>query len=277
MKKITEFLKAHPAFTGFFALAVDFVAIKVLNPQGNIYGMALLRAVLFVAMCVFVYHISGNKVFENANGKNFGYVMKWNLLVLIYVFIVAGSAIYNTIHEGTPLVDDWITRALSTLVLCFFVGLLEEIVFRVALNEGLLYAFRNAKHIFLWSAIISSLIFGVVHVLGANMGSSDAIASAALKTISTAMGGLFWLILYWKTRNLFAIAMCHGIYDFIPMVINNVTEKQVEIGGANVYASGNIGEIVVYSLEIILMFIFLPILWHKVGKKIDFEEIRKTW
>lgn len=277
MEKITGFLKSHPAFTGLFAVAVNFTAIRVLNPDGNIYGMALLRAVLFLAMCVFVYHISGNKVFENANAKNVGYVLKWNILAMLYVLLFFVLNIFNTIKEGARLVDGWPSRLLATALLCLFVGLLEEIVFRVAINEGLLYAFRNAKHIFLWSAIISSLIFGAVHVLGADISSSEAIASALLKTLSTAMGGLFWLILYWKTRNLIAIGLCHGLYDFVTMIIANLTEAEVVLGGADNYAAGNVAVIGIYIAEIVFALVALLILWFKVGRKIDFEEIRKTW
>ena len=277
MKKITEFMKAHPAFTGFTAMVVDVTAIKVLNPDGHIYGMALLRAVLFVAMCVFVYHISGNKVFENANGKNVGYVLKWNILAMIYVLPLLILGVFNMAKEGTKMVEDWPLRLLGTVLVCLCVGLLEEIVFRVALNEGLLYAFRNSKHIFLWSAIISSFIFGFVHIIGADISSPSAVAAAALKTITTAMGGLFWLILYWKTRNLLAIGICHGLYDFCTMIMGNLTDAEVQIGGAENYAAGNFITIGAYSIEIVFTLVGLLILWFKVGRKIDFEEIRKTW
>ncbi len=39
-------------------------------------------------------------------------------------------------------------------------GLYEETVFRVIINDAILYKFRNSKYVFVWIAVISSLVFG---------------------------------------------------------------------------------------------------------------------
>ena len=46
-----------------------------------------------------------------------------------------------------------------------FVGLFEEVAFRALINDAIVYQFRSFKHVFLLSAVLSSLIFGYVHVM----------------------------------------------------------------------------------------------------------------
>ena len=43
-------------------------------------------------------------------------------------------------------------------------------------------------------------------------------AQAVLKTVSCAIFGLALLLLYWKTRNIWACAIVHGLFDFFPSI-----------------------------------------------------------
>ena len=127
---------------------------------------------------------------------------------------------------GVPLVSDWQLILPITAVLLLFIGLFEELCFRVIINEALLYQFRNNKHIFLWIAIISSLLFGWVHVSGVSLDSPIVAAQAVLKILSSGLMGFGLLILYWKTRNFWAISIAHALNDAFPLIVARIFEQE---------------------------------------------------
>ena len=277
MRKAIDFMKTHPFFTGFFGVSLCVAAIKLFNPDGRLFAMALFRVVLTFAMSMFVYLISGAKSFEKCHTTT-GYILKWGLLMIITSAAFGLLMLVGILTGATPTVSDWPVRLAGAACLFFVVGFVEEITFRVLINDSLLYAFRNSKHVFVWIAIIGSLVFGGVHVIGADVFSSPlTMATAALKTVSTAIFGFSLLVLYWKTRNIFGIALVHAIYDFLSGGIGLLTSETTKVGGASSYVDvGAIGSIL-YAVMIIVDSIVATVIWKKVGKTIDFEEIRRTW
>ncbi len=114
-------------------------------------------------------------------------------------------------------------------------------------------------------------------ITGSIFTNPEVLISAVLKTVAVGIGGFCWLILYWKTRNIWGIALVHALCDFSTFLMSALTENKVNLGGAENYTGmGTVGNIV-YLFQIACSLIAAIILWNKVGKKIDFEEIRKTW
>lgn len=275
MRETIDFLKKHKVVTGAIGVVIAFAATKVFA-RSIISEMALLRIVLTMAMSMFVYLISGEKSFENCHTTT-GYVIKWGMLTIIPELLLFFMVIFLLVSGEKSIVAGWSLRLLFGVIACVFVGLFEELTFRVLINDALLYSYRNKKNIFIWIAIISSFVFGIVHVIGPNMFAPQAVIGTALKTLSAALGGLCWLILYWKTRNLWGVALVHGIGDFVSFFQSALTEKVSSLGGAETYAeTGEVGY-VVYLIQAACSLVALIILWKKVGKTIDFEDIRRNW
>lgn len=276
MRKTIEFLKAHPLITGVIGVAVGVAATKVFRLD-SIGEIAFLRIILTMAMCMFVYLISREKSFENCHTTT-GNVVKWGILTVISELIFLFGFLFMLIKGESVLAPGWPLRALLAVVACVFVGLFEELTFRVMINDALLYSFRNNKHIFIWIAIISSLVFGSVHVISASIFTDpQALLLAVLKTLSVGIGGFCWLILYWKTRNIWGIALIHGLCDFATFLLPALTGNKSDLGGGESYTGIGAAGIVIYLFQIVCSLIALIILWKKVGKTIDFEEIRKNW
>ena len=277
MRKTIDFMKTHPLFTGTFAVALSVASIKILNPDARLLPMALLRVLIIFAVSMCIYLISGTKAFEKCHTTT-GFILKWNVLVMVLEIFLFISNVFLIVSGHNPPVAEWPSRLVGAVVLFFTVGLVEELTFRVAINDALLYQFRNSKHIFFWIAVISSFVFGVVHVIGANVFESPMVfATSMLKLTSTAVSGLFWLILYWKTRNIFGIAVGHYLYDLITAGLSLLTQETAQVGGAENYAGGGPVAAGFFALQTVLEAIAVIILWKKVGKTIDFDEIRKTW
>lgn len=200
MRKTIDFLKTHPLITAVIGLAIGVAATRCFI-EHNLGKMALLRIILALAMSMIVYLISGEKTFENCHTTT-GYVLKWGLLTLILNFLIFITTVLALVTGKSSLAEGWYARVPMALALGVFVGLFEELTFRAVINDALLYRFRNSKHIFVWIAVISSFVFGVVHVIGPDMFSSADIAGTLLKTVSTGLSGFCWLMLYWKTSTL---------------------------------------------------------------------------
>ena len=275
MRKTIDFLKTHPLITGIIAITIGVMATRVFKSD-DISKILLLRILLTMAMSMFVYLISGEKTFEKCHTTT-GYVVKWGLLTLIFSALLFIFLIVSVVTGHSPLVDGWYYKALMAVLLAVFVGLFEELTFRATFNDALLYTFRNSKHIFVWIAVISSFVFGVVHVISPTMFSQEAIAGTILKTVSTALAGFCFMILYWKTRNIWGVAIVHGMDDLTSFLQAALTEEKAKLGGADTYADVGTAGIVSYVIIIILSLIAAIIIWKKVGKTIDFEEIRQTW
>ena len=273
MKKCIELLKNSPIITGVIGLIVAFGGMKLLkSADGGLLKMFALRTVLFLSLCVFLYLISREKSFEHCH-KTTGYVVKWSLLTMIYYIIML------PIHllMGEQVASDWPVKLILSIFLCISVGLYEETAYRVLINDAILYKFRNSKYVFVWIALISSLFFGTIHVVGAGFPSGSAIVSAILKIIQTGLIGFCFLVLYWKTRNIWGIAVGHAIFDGLSVVPAAFFDDTSDIGSADMYVnSGGVG-IASLLVLIVLLGIAALIIWKKVGKTIDFEEIRRTW
>lgn len=86
------------------------------------------------------------------------------------------------------------------------------------------------------------------------------------------------MFLYWKTRNIWACALVHALFDFMPGWAEYILDVQQETNNSYV-AAGESGVFVMvfYLVEAAVLLIAMIQIYRKVVKTIDFEELRKTW
>ncbi|MCR5095188.1 MAG: CPBP family intramembrane metalloprotease [Erysipelotrichaceae bacterium] len=61
--------------------------------------------------------------------------------------------------------ENWLKNIVLLTINMFLVGIYEEGCFRACACDALLSAFKKCRHPFLLTAVISSLLFGYVHVV----------------------------------------------------------------------------------------------------------------
>jgi CAAX amino terminal protease family. len=274
MTSFFTFLKKHPIMTALIAIVLALLAIRL--PQPTYWNKGVIRILLCGVMLFSLYLISGEKTLSQGD-KQIGYTFKHMLGFLIFALVMGLLGAVGKLASGAPERGLFL-RLLSLLVLFFFVGQFEELCFRAVLNDAIVYRFRETKGVFALSIVISSLVFGAVHMIGSPLTSALDWAQAVLKTLSSAMTGVALLILYWKTRNVFAIGLVHGLYDFL-------SEFSLVFGGSENLGAGNyvvqgsdaIIVIITYGVQMLIGLVFVLLIWKKVGKTINFEELRKTW
>ena len=274
LQKYILFLKKHPLITATIAVAYAMLCIFTVRTETNFQAF-IVRTMLCGAVCFFLYQISGDKTLTAAYNDTW-YVIKvgigfWIMALPLCIIGLLGSLAQFPLRDNIPV------YTLVTFLMFVFVGLFEELTFRAVINDAIIYAFRDKKFVFVASAIVSSVVFGAAHVIGAELTDVWAVGSAAGKIIQTAVFGLALLMLYWKTRNIWACGVVHGIYDFIISVSSCIFDTSSVHPSYVVSGETGMAVIVVYIVTTVAELVVLYFIYKKIGKEIDYDQMRKDW
>ena len=137
-----------------------------------------------------------------------------NLIYLIPCFIIAidNFPFYSYFQGNMQIIHDRATDYLCFISYCLLVGFFEECVFRGVVFSFLANTFSNDKKGFLMTYVISSVVFGTVHLLNIFSGANP-LATILQVGYSTLTGGLF-AFAFIKTKNILFAALTHSIYNF---------------------------------------------------------------
>ncbi len=118
----------------------------------------------------------------------FGFGLGALLMGMVFLFgLITGSITLQGYFSGASLERGFIFEFLRALIFCIFVGIYEEILVRgyifVNLAEGLKMNRIDNKRVLLLAFFISSLIFGLMHIL--NPGTSW------ISTLNISIAGIF--------------------------------------------------------------------------------------
>ena len=275
LKRYILFLKKRPLITAALAIAYAMVCLKTIPTESFFQGF-LMRTLLCGGMIFFLYQISGEKTLLSY-AHSTGYVIKVTLPLWLFALPVGIFGFLVSAGTGTPVREDAMLQLLIGFLMFLFVGLFEEIAFRAVINDAIICRFREKKYVFVLSAVVCSLVFGVVHVIGADLSTPLAWAQVAGKTVSAGLFGLVLIILYWKTRNIWACGVVHGVFDFLAAFSMCIFENPGKIGNYVVPDESAVAVLIVYAIESAVELLALWIVWRKVGRKINYQELRETW
>lgn len=113
-----------------------------------------------------------------------------------------------------------ITETVLYILTMFCVGFLEEVIFR-----GLLYnAMRgdNPKS----AVIVSSITFGIGHILNLFNGSGAELVPNLLQVVYATAAGFLFVMLYCKTGSLIACIVTHGLFNALSAFAPELTVPQ---------------------------------------------------
>ena len=165
-------------------------------------------------------------------------------LVVGILFGALGTFILLFLGEFTAA---QLMQFFSITVLCIFVGINEEVLFRGILFGGLLAGMGGRRGGALWAAVISSIAFGFVHVIiDINYTDFLSITQGLLKTLETGMFGLILCVPVLEGRNLVGAMTAHAFFDWILMIQSSLTGEMPTGHYVNADARVAIAAIVVY-------------------------------
>ena len=272
LKRYILFLKKHPLVTAAVAIVYAMVCIKTIHTSTHLEAF-ILRTLLCGAMTFFLYQISGDKTLA-ASYNSTWYVIKVGMGYWIFALPLGVMGLFNAIEY--PAWDSPI-NALWVFLMFVFVGLFEEMAFRAVINDAIIYRFRDKKYVFVLSALVSSLAFGAAHIVGAELTDIWAIAQAIGKTLQAGIFGLAVLFFYWKTRNIWACGIIHGIYDFLLSIRDCFFNVPIDKMSYVLSGEGGKTAAIVYAVITLIELFLFWIIYRKIGKKIDYQKIREEW
>ena len=277
MKKLYDISQKYPiivGIVGFMVIYLSFMHTPSIPDQSS-YKLSVLKIIITIACTGFIALISGDKILVNSSNRT-GYGM----LIGIPIIMINGSlglaGLILDFFQKEPLADGWLINVLLLALSCLAIGFFEETLFRALINDAILYQFRDKKGVFVAIAIISSFIFGLVHVLGSDVHNLLTFLQAFLKTISCAMAGFLFLTVYWKTHNIIVCVILHAISDFIPSLSYALFAKGEELESYVMDGMDGVAQCTGQVVQIILSVIAFLIMF-KFIKSIDFKKIREEW
>ena len=277
LKKYIEFMKRSPLITATLCIIYVVVCFKSV-PTETDFQFFLVRTMLCGAVCFFLYQISGDKTLASCYVST-GYVIKNSIGFLVMSLIMGSVLLISHIDEQVPLKDNPVLGFIIIFLMFVSVGLFEELAFRAVINDAIIYKFREKKYVFVLSAVVSSVVFGAAHIVGVfDVTSPIAWGQALAKTLESGVFGLALLILYWKTRNIWACGVTHGLFDFFAGYTEGIF-VQMKTSGSSYINTGDDGvrTLITYFAIAAINAVLTFIVWKKVGKTIDFEKIRRDW
>ncbi len=152
--------------------------------------------------------IRHQEIKKDTMGIHFRNIFPYILLALVVGYLIAQGE-YFTIHAGNLIPDLSFTNILKlSLIMIFFVGLVEEIIFRSLLQTRLSDSFGPGKGL-----VVASLIFGVMH---SGYGT-------IYEIYFTMFAGLVLGYMFQRTNSLPLVALTHGfvnifLFGIIPLL-----------------------------------------------------------
>jgi len=224
-----------------FSLLFSFIALTLLYISNTWFSKSgrlnfdLNGILTYFIPLIFVfgiYLVLGNmsqvKFHKEGIGKAF---------LLGFPFIVVG--LYNFIisyisfgESSFPLPSIQKLVYYSLIMLC--IGLFEEILCRGVILNNMLKKWGNTKKGILRVVIISSLIFGLGHVINLII-----FPTLIIRTISqilyASLHGILYASIYLRTKNIWALILLHAVYDWMVLAtgllqpVNSTSKAIVDI------------------------------------------------
>lgn len=280
MDSLKDFSKKYPALLAFATFFFMWGLLKLTNfiPDGPL-NFGISESVMAVVVFTVTFLFMGKeKVSFSTKGLGYGF----GLLRGYYIFLVCLTAfgIFAYILDSVVNETEFpyqVIPFINILLVGLFVGIVEEFTFRGLMFGGLVQKLGNTKKSIIIAALISGFTFGVLHVLGYLLSgeiiNASAVATAVLKTCQCAIFGIILCFIYYKTRNLYVVAILHSLDDFLLFVTTGAGSS-----GAAEYVSSDSNELVkAVAIYIIFIVVLVPGLVRCIkdivpGEAMPFEE-----
>ena len=192
MSTIRTFARSHPLLVTAVGLAIGLAVIWFVPSDGSLANMMFIRLGLTIVMFAIMAVAAGCNIIV-PNAKSIGLSFKKSIYPLVVALVMGVFVLLGTAMKNEGMVSDWPLQLALVIMLCLLVGTFEEGLF-----SGIVH-------------VTPSIMNGQV-VTGLDM------AQAALKTLQAGILGAFLAALFLKTRNIWGIALVHGLNDLFVML-----------------------------------------------------------
>lgn len=280
------------AFT-IIVLLTTFFIVLVRNSIASVLAESIIQnsilkgiinVIVIVVICIpliLKFDLKESIGFNTCKSLYIGFKM---LSILIFVGLFYSGIIYIS-YKGTLVTFQGIGMLFSLFFMMLTVGVMEEFGVRGILLQIYIQKWGKNKKGVVWAAFLSSFVFGFQHVFSTVIQiwyTSDISHEIIWQTIfhvfiTTTIGFLFAIVLTYK-KNIWIIAIVHGVYDFLlslqyvylpPSVVYTVsldTAFYHFLGENNIFDRGN-AEVIFFSVACIIEVIWSIFLCLKMDDR----------
>ena len=254
------------AFSVIAFLGGDFIGAKLGDLIGDSQGLVSWSSYIgffsrsIIAVVAFI--LLGGKKWVKFDKESFKKTLVFVMPLLIINLVLALILVaFNILAQRLGMVEgvssiDIITRAALSFVLMMLVGINEEVIFRGLSLGGLLLWFGKKKNGVLIAAIISSLIFGYVHVMmDIDVTQMNTLLTGLMKTLETSMFGLVWCYCVLEYKNYFGVIITHALFDWFVIVGMQLFDQNADVSYVSSDSKSAILQCGMFGLMILL---YLP-------------------
>lgn len=263
-----------------WALALFVVGIAALSLVPSFPGLpfyfdqALQRVLLFALVAAFVAALGGaGSLAPRQSGLRSALRLGAYPVVLAAVlFALEGAGIASLVAEEglRALSPTWAVDLLGLVALCAAVGLFEEALFRVLLLGGLLSRHGGTRNGVVVSALVSSVVFGAVHVASSASVAPDLLTllQMLLKTVQAGSLGLLLAAAYVRTRSFLGVATVHALCDLLVMApLALMGGGEDALGSYVTPGLGESAELVVLAVVLVVAYVIAVALYLPAALK----------
>lgn len=214
--------KIYDKDQGWFAvlfIVVYVVGGSVSDNLSKSFGIQKSITILFFAALIFVLYnfIKQNKLKEEYGLCKVVYpIPKWSfylpLIVLASINLCFGVKLNMTILESILYV-----------VSMFFVGFLEEVIFR-----GLLFKSISKNNITI-AIVVSSITFGLGHIVNLFNGSGADLYSNIFQIVYATIIGFLFVTIFLLSKSLWPCIITHGAFNAVSTFLNRPVASNYEL------------------------------------------------
>ena len=141
-----------------------------------------------------------------------------SLLVIIFGLIVAVNNFPIIAYfDNRAAITEPIYTVYVFIIECISIGFFEEIIFRGVILLLLLQKLPKTKKGMYMAIVISSAIFGLIHLI--NLFSGAGFGATILQIGYSFLMGMMWAVVYLKTKNIWMSVLLHSTYNFFGLVL----------------------------------------------------------
>ena len=219
--------------------------------SGFIFSLALF---LLVVVAMRTWHLSWPGIAPRyQEGTRWWIVLILILIPLIYISLISATPDYQEVlHKLMTFNFHELGINKLFLLTALRAGISEEVIFRFGLIGVLLGALKNHRGRIAWSLLISSLIFGGMHLINLRL---QPIGTTLLQ-VAFAFGlGLLFACVYLYTGQLWLTILFHFLVDFPSFVISHGIVSTATVSSASLI-----------TITILVLIFASPLWWLLVGK-----------
>ena len=225
------------------------------------YGPEIITQSIWAVLVIIILMLFKNSYVFTETKEDIFKSMKlgWPIIILGTFFLGL-----NVITVGQSLE---IPVALNLATFCLLIGIVEEFLCRGWLLNEFLERFSDNKKSIILSIVLSSLIFGAIHIF--NISAGQSLIDTIVQVINATLLGVIFAMMYYKSKNIWSVVLLHAFWDFALM-----------LGDApalvDCYTTTATTSIIIYNLiSSVAIIIALGIICYCMATKIGILDVNK--